>query len=155
MASLRSWILEFIASAMLLSVLYGLLPRGIMRTVAGITGGLIMLLVILRPVAGTDWERLSDRYAAYQMDIQEKIEQYQEDDEKEMEEIIQEKTAAYISDKAVQLGLDCRAQVDTELRDGVPYPIAVTLDIPKNGELSEIIRQDLGISADHQRWVGG
>ena len=154
MAALHSWLLGIIAAAMILSILYGLLPRGTMRSVSRVTGGLILLLVILRPLAGGDWAHLMNRYAEYQGAIDRQIEVYQQSSQKETARIIQEKTAAYISDKAAHLGLACHVQVGTELRQGVPCPDEVTIDIPKNVQLSEIIARDLGITEEKQRWLG-
>lgn len=155
MAALGSWLLGIIAAAMVLSILYGLLPKGTIRSISRVTGGLILMLVILRPLAGGDWTHLMTRYADYQESIDDRIENYRRQNEKETERIIREKTAAYISDKAVQMGLTCHAQVETRLQQGVPYPAAVSLDIPKNAELSDMIAEELGIPAEKQRWREG
>ena len=154
MEGLRSWLLEMIAAAMVVSILYALLPKGSLRSSARVTGGLILLLVMLRPLAGRSWEQLMTRYAAYHDQIDAQIENYQAANEKELEELIQARTEAYISDKAMHLGLSCHAQVATELRQGIPYPAAVRLDIPKSAELSEIIARELGIAEEKQRWLG-
>ena len=44
---------------------------------------------------------------------------------------------------------------DTEARqerDGVPFPVEVTLDIPRSPALAEVIETDLGIDEDCQHW---
>ena len=155
METLRIWLLGIIAAALVLSVLYGLFPKGSVRAVSKATGGLILMLVILQPVLGKDWTHLADRYLEYREHIDGQIENYRVESENELAGIIEEKTAAYISDKATQMGVHCQVQVETELREGIPYPSAVVLDIPKNRELSEMIQRELEIPADRQQWLGG
>lgn len=154
MEAFRSWLLAVIAAAMILSILRALLPPGSIRAIGGTTGALILLLVMLRPVLGRDWRNLGWHVESYQAQIDEQVAAYGEAREKELAEIIQEKTAAYIWDKAQELGLSCRAQVETELRDGVPVPSAVTMDIPRSGELSALIERELAIPPERQYWLG-
>ena len=80
MTLFRTWLFGIVAAAMALALLYALVPKGALLTVAKCTGGLIML------------------------------------------------------------------------QDGVPFPVEVTMDIPKNAALSRIIAADLGIDEAHQRW---
>lgn len=154
MEALRGWLLGIMAVAMVLSILYSLLPKGSIRSISRMTGGLILLLVMLRPIVGGDWNRLTSRYSDYQVHISSQIETYQEENEKERERLIQEKTAAYILDKAAQMGITCRVQVGTEIRKGVPYPASVTLNAVKDKDLSQIIEQELAIPEERQVWLG-
>lgn len=64
------------------------------------------------------------------------------------------RTAAYISEKAAQLGLSCHPRVEVTWRDGVPYPGSVTLDMLENRALSAILEEDLGIPPSEQHWLG-
>ena len=57
-----------------------------------------------------------------------------------------------MNEKAAELGLTCSPEVTCQLQDGVPFPVEVTMDIPKNAALSRIIAADLGIDEAHQRW---
>lgn len=154
MTAIRSWLLGMIGAAMVLSVLYGLLPKGSVRSVAKMTGGLILMLVLLRPILGENWEELMWRYQTYEAAIDDEIENYQAENEKKLAQLIQERTAAYISDKAVALGLRCEVKVDTVLRQGIPCPDTVTLNIPRNEKLAQIIAQEMGIAEEKQRWLG-
>lgn len=49
-------------------------------------------------------------------------------------------------------GVTCTPQVKTEERDGVPWPSAVTLDIPKDEALSAWLSTELAIDDAHQYW---
>ena len=66
--------------------------------------------------------------------------------------LIADKTAAYIASKGDALGLDCTPQVETQPREGVPYPSAVTLDIPEDAALAAWISEELAIDRAHQYW---
>ena len=66
--------------------------------------------------------------------------------------LIADKTAAYIASKGDDLGITCTPRVEMEDRDGVPWPSAVTLDIPKDEALSAWLSTELAIDDAHQYW---
>ena len=63
------------------------------------------------------------------------------------------RTQAYIEDKASSLGLSVRAEVQTALRDGVPFPDSVTLYGENSAALGAYIVQELGIAEENQLWI--
>ena len=134
MDGIRQWLLGVLAAAMALSLLYALLPKGAVRGAARATGGLILLLV--------------------SRDMERQAEAYRQEGQAQLELGIQQRTAAYISEKAAQLGLSCRPRVETAWRDGVPYPSGVTLDIAENQALAEVLTDELGIPPSQQHWLG-
>ena len=139
--TLRTWLLGVIAAGMIVGILYALLPRGRMKAVAHTVGGMALLLVIVRPLLGLDLTELALRY-----------EDYRRSGDAEFAALIADKTAAYIASKGDDLGVTCTPQVETEERDGVPWPSAVTLDIPKNEALSAWLSTELAIDDAHQYW---
>lgn len=153
--TLRAWLLGLAAAALILTVLRALVPKGNIRTAARVTSGLVLLLVLLRPLTGLGSGTLQTDYDELTREINARIGDYQALHEEKLESIIEEKTAAYISEQAQQLGLTCRAEVRCALRGGTPQPAAVTLDIPCDERLSAVITQELGIPADEQNWQGG
>lgn len=152
MSVFRTWLFGIVAAAMVLSILYALIPKGALLTIAKCTGGLVMLLVVLRPLLTLDMDSLRWQYEAWEGAIQQQTEAYTDANRQEMAAIIQQETAAYISEKAAELGLTCSPEVTCQLQDGVPFPVEVTMDIPKNAALSRIIAAFLGIDEAHQRW---
>ena len=152
MSIFRTWLFGIMAASMALSILYALVPKGALLTIAKCTGGLVMLLVVVRPMLELAPGELHLQYEEWERTIQQQTETYTAANQQEMETLIQEETAAYISEKAAQLGVVCHPEVNCQVRDGVPFPVEVTLDIPKNTALSQIIRTDLGIDEMHQRW---
>ena len=143
--ALRTWLLSIIAAGLVLSILYALLPKGRLRPIVRTAGGVVLMLVILRPLTELDLEGFAVSYDDYAREIRELTEQYRAADTAELAAIIERETAAYISDKGAALGVNCHAVVETELRSGVPYPCAVTLDVERNETLAACIAADLGI----------
>ena len=127
---LRGWLLGLVAAALILTVLRALVPKGSIRPVARVTAGLVLLLVLLRPLAGLGGGSLRVRYDELEREITARIEDYQTLHENELESIIADSTAAYISEQAAHLGLTCRAEVRCEVRDGTPQPASAAMDIP-------------------------
>ena len=144
MDGIRQWLLGILAAAMGLSLLYALLPKGAVRAAAKATGGLILLLAVLGPAAGLDLSDLTEQQA----------ETYRREGQAQLELGIRQRTAAYISEKAAQLGLSCHPRVEVTWRGGVPYPGSVTLDMAENRALSAILEEDLGIPPSEQHWLG-
>ena len=150
--TLRTWLLGVIAAGMIVGILYALLPRGRMKAVANTVGGMALLLVIVRPLLGLDLTELALRYEDYRQQIQALTEEYRRSGDAEFAALIADKTAAYIASKGDDLGITCTPRVETEERDGVPWPSAVTLDIPKDEALSAWLSTELAIDDAHQYW---
>ena len=152
MSVFRTWLFGIVAAAMVLSILYALLPKGALLTIAKCTGGLVLRRGVLRPLLTLDMDSLRWQYEAWEGAIQQQTEAYTDANRQEMAAIIQQETAAYISEKAAALGLTCHPEVVCQERDGVPFPVEVTLDIPRNPALAEVLGTDLGIGEDCQHW---
>ena len=150
--AVKMWIFGLVAAAAATAVLYELLPKGSIRAIARVTGGLTMLLVLIRPLLGLDLWDFQWKYDGYRQEIDRQIQIYQEENQQQMAAIIQEKTQAYISEKAEQLGVTCQAEVEVALVDGIWQPVSATLHIPRHQELSHILSEDLGLGEDQQHW---
>lgn len=111
-----------------------------------------LMLVIVRPLLGLDLTELALRYEDYRQQIQALTEEYRRSGDAEFAALIADKTAAYIASKGDDLGITCTPRVEMEDRDGVPWPSAVTLDIPKDEALSAWLSTELAIDDAHQYW---
>ena len=151
--TLRTWLLGVIAAGMIVGILYALLPRGRMKAVAHTVGGMALLLVIVRPLLGLDLTELALRYEDYRQQIQALTEEYRRSGDAEFAALIADKTAAYIASKGADMGIECTPQVTTELRQGVPYPCTVVLDVPREEAFSAWISETLDIDGAHQLGV--
>lgn len=119
MDGIRQWLLGILAAAMGLSLLYALLPKGAVRAAAKAAGGLILLLAVLGPAAGLDLSDLAVRYEDLSRDMEQQAETYRREGQAQLELGIRQRTAAYISEKAAQLGLSCHPRVEVTWRGGV------------------------------------
>ncbi|MBQ2782398.1 MAG: hypothetical protein IJE94_04305 [Oscillospiraceae bacterium] len=152
MTFFRTWLFGIVAASMALSILYALLPKGAILTAAKCAGSLILILVMLRPLVTLRVEDLAVPYDVWEERTAEQTEQLTQDNLSSMEALIEEECSAYISEKAAQLGVTVKAEVLCEVRDGVPFPAEVTLDIPYNEMLSDTIAADLDIPYERQHW---
>lgn len=151
---MKEWLLGVIAAAVCLSILDAMVPKGAMKGIAKVTGGLAMFLVLLRPWTYLDVRDWDWRYQEYQQQIDGQIDLYRQDYLQQMESIIERETGAYISEKAEQMGIACRVDVETEVENGVPVPASVRIDSQKNNVLADWIETELGISQTKQYWEG-
>lgn len=151
-AGFSTWLMGILAASLVLSLLEAVTPHGAIKGVMKLTGGVVILLVLLQPLTTFRLEELEWRYQLQEETLEQQIMRYRDGYLGEMEIIIAQKTAAYISDKAAQLGICCCAEVETELRNTVPVPVAVRLDVPRENSLSQWIENELGISREQQYW---
>ena len=126
---------------------------GIRQWLLGILAA-AMGLSLLGPAAGLDLSDLAVRYEDLSRDMEQQAETYRREGQAQLELGIRQRTAAYILEKAAQLGLSCHPRVEVTWRDGVPYPGSVTLDMAENRALSAILEEDLGIPPSEQHWLG-
>lgn len=154
MELIRTWILSVTVSAIVIAVAQALMPAGAVKKVGQLTGGLILVLGILQPLAGMDYGDLYDLVTALPAGaIQE--EEMAFDNDETMETIIAGELEAYIADKGKQLGAACAAQVTcTAGEGGVPVPEAVTvtgtLTPAQKAALSDYLEEELGIPRQAQ-----
>ena len=153
MDAFRVWLMGLMAVALILTVLSSVLPEGSVKKIAGVTGGLVLLMVILQGAERLDLGKLQLSYDDYSRQINEQIKAFQEKNSRDMDLLIQERCSAYISEQAQSLGLSCTPQVQTAwTEEDIPVPTGVILDIPYHAELGEIIERNLGIKAEKQVW---
>lgn len=154
--AIRGWLTSITAVTLLLSVAETLAPEGTMRKITRFTGGLLLLAALLQPVLRMEQLELRLDFSAYRAAIEERTAELDAGGKEALAGIIEEKTAAYILDKADALGLALSVQVDTEPgEDGTPAPVSVELEGPKSPELAAWITQELGIPAERQVWHEG
>ena len=153
MAFLRQWLLGVVSCAFLVSLLDQLTPEGSVRKLARFSGGLVLILCMLRPLGTAEpWELALD-LDGLSADRAALEEQYRDVSGQSLAAVIAERTGAYIEDKADELGLSVRAKVKTEEEDGVPLPVSVTLYGTENAALADYIERELGIAKEDQLWI--
>ena len=154
MMAFRQWLFSIVAAAIVISVANALIPKGAVRSAVRCVSGLTLLMVLCQPFLQGTWENFHWEYAQIEEEIQALTEQYWQESYEEMKSIIEEKVGAYILDKAKSLGLTGEVVVCTAERDGIPYPVSVSLTVPYDETLSRYMTQELGLAREMQVWKG-
>ena len=152
-ALLRSWLFGLTALSALLALAEGLVTQEGIRRVLRLTGGVLMILVLLRPVVRMNLENLHFSLDALRQEAETLEEEYTRQQAEQLSAGIEEELASYIWDKAQALGLNCQVSVTVETgADGVPAPRSVDITGEYSEALSEIIEKDLGVPREQQNW---
>lgn len=144
--AVREWLSSVIAAAFLTAAAQSLIPEGAARKAAGFAGGLAMVCVLLGPLTGLDLRSANAAYADCAGEIEARRADLQSRSDEALEQLIAQRTEAYISDKAARMGVTCAARVLVEKNaDGVPVPAEAELTGACPPELAEALERELGI----------
>ena len=112
-----------------------------------------MLIVLIRPIPGVDFQQLQLDLSDYEAAVSERQAELQQAEQEDMIQLIESRTGAYISDKAKALGLSVEVRVNTKTGpEGVPIPVSVQLRGPYSEPLAAYIEEELGITRERQVW---
>lgn len=153
---IREWLLGISSAAILLALIDQIVPEGGAKKVVTLAGGVFLVLVAISPIIKIDESALKDLTGQYQSDVQERSEELRREQEFLFESIIEEQTAAYILDKANELGVSCRVSVTVAWSDEAPVPHTITLwgswTKSQRDELRQWIETELGVPASMQHF---
>lgn len=159
MGVLRSWLLGVTGGAMLVALAHALLPDGVIGKVGRFTGGLVLFVAVLQPIAGMDYDTLARGLSVARMDLGEYTALPTTKNFDLMKSIIEERSAAYIVDKAAGRGITCTVRVtcSADEREAYPYPVSVevtgTLSPTQREELTRLIEGELAVPAEEQSYT--
>ena len=150
MGAVRSWLLAIIATSLLCALADALMPKGGVKRAGRLICGLVLLAVILSPAAGLDVPEGERWLADYFASVRLRRAELEEEVGGQMKIIIEGEYAAYIVDKAAELGAACTARVEClGSEDGLYLParaeVSGTMTEAVRGRLVRIIREDLGV----------
>ena len=140
-----------VACAVLVSVAAQLCPEGALHKIVRFTGGLLLLLAMLRPVAGYEPGAVAWSAGGYREAVARLERELTAERENALRDGIAEEWAAYIEDKAESLGAAVRAEA--EMGDGDGLPERVTLRGAYSEELSRFLASELGVAKEKQTWI--
>lgn len=157
MELVRSWLIGVTAAAMAVALADSLAPDGAVKKIGKLAGGLLLVVAILRPVVGLDYAAMSGILTDYRVEAEGYSSALETENMLLMKTIIEERTGAYIQDKAAELGMVCTAEVTCQAdEDGSPYPASVIvygeLTQGQVDTLSRTIEGDLAIPEQNQQY---
>ncbi len=146
-ALVREWLLGVTGAAILAAVADSLMPEGGVKQVGRLVCGLVLLTAILRPLGGV---KVTDFTQEWMYDGEQLRTGLQEEADRQMKAVIEERLASYSMDKAAQLGIPCQIRVEcTDAGQGVFLPswalVTTAADQPQRRALEELLCRDLGL----------
>ena len=152
MELIRQWLLGVVSCAFLVSLADQLAPEGAPRGIVRFCGGLVLILCMLRPLGGTELSELAPDVGGLAEGRAALAERYEADNNRALAGVIEERTGAYIEDKARELGLSVTAEVEAREEGGAILPDRVTLFGTENEALTALIESELGVGRERQEW---
>lgn len=153
---IRNWLLGVTAASMLLALAEYLVPDGVNKKIVRLAGGLVLALAALTPIIQLDEAAIIDATKKFQIELRSGSEKLSVEKDFLFESIIEEKTEAYILDKAKELGMECQVSVFVAWDGEVPIPHSVNVrgvwTQQQKQVFSQLIEEELGISKSLQRF---
>lgn len=158
MGAVRGWLLAVITVSLLCAVADALMPAGAVKRVGRLVCGLVLMGAILSPIARLDVEGSQRWLDSYLSSVRSREAELEDTVNSQMKLIIEREYAAYILDKAAQLGLECTVRVECELsEDGLYLPLRTEVAGLRTAgaqeKLIRIISEDLGVPAQSQIYL--
>lgn len=154
MQALGRYLLRVAAASLLVSLSSAVVPPGKFRKLVGFTGGLVLVLCIAGPaqeLAG--WDAAS---AIEDLLVRQTADFEAESADGILEQLITEKTRAYILDKAESLSMTLSVEVQLAWNDRLPYPWRLCLrgsgTQSQRQAMSRFLEQELAVPAERQVW---
>ena len=158
MGAVRGWLLAVIAVSLLCAVADALMPPGGVRRVGRLVCGLVLMGAVLSPVAELDVEGGRRWLEDYLASVHSREAELTQTVESQMKVIIEQEYAAYIVDKAAELGWTCTARVTCERsEEGLYLPVRTEVTGPQTAgvpaQLVQSIAEDLGVPEEAQVYI--
>ena len=153
----RQWLLGVACTALILALADSLAPDGSVKKVCRMAGGLALLLAAVGPLLRLDSGILDNMLEEYRTAARSYEETLEEQNHLFYQTVIEGSAAAYIVDKAEELGISCQAEVTFSYdEEGVPCPWEVTAWGDWTDEAQEalerLLEDDLGVPPQRQHY---
>lgn len=156
---IRQWLLGITCAALVLAIAESLTPEGAIRKVGRLTGGLVLLIAMIQPLLSLDEDALTRALTEYHFSMDSYSRDLEEENWNLMKDIIEERSSAYIQDKAESMGIDCQVLVEAVDEGDWPVPESVTvfgaLTEDQQARLTRVIETDFAIPTDRQYYESG
>lgn len=158
MDGLKTWLVSVAAAALVASIAAALSPEGTPKKLAKFSGGLLLVLALLSPLRTLDDRALADFATKYMFPAVETAKGQQYEDPELVKSIIEQESAAYISDKAAALGVAASQVTVTCHITEEGFPALEQVTVRGSGEesawsaLSKAITADFSLEKEAQRF---
>lgn len=157
MDHIRSYLLSVIAAALICSMIYALPGKnGTIGAIRKTLCGIFMSVTLISPLTGLRIPDFQQYLQEFRSDAAQAVLLGQTMSQESTAQFIKDRTAAYILDKAKDMGVS--VEVSVTLSDGSPQvPCAVTISGMVSPyvrqRLMEMIEDDLQIKMEDQHWI--
>ena len=157
MEGARQWLTGIVMLCILCAAADTLMPEGAVRKVGRLVCAMSLLCVMLRPVGALKGMDLGAYIRDYAAGVEEMEFELSGQVSATQKEVIEEHCAAYIADKAAQLGVVCRVEVDCEATDeGIWLPRRVRFygdfsDVEQS-RMTQFLARQFGVGVEGQSY---
>lgn len=160
MELIRQWLTGVTCAALIAALAENLMPKGAVKQVGKLVCALALLCAVLRPVLVLDVSRAGPAFRRLQEETDARRAGLEQQGSAMLKTLIERECGAYIVDKAAQLGVACRAQVECVPGEGntwLPHTACITGQPEKSQRqaLTAMIHSEIGIAPEHQYYLGG
>ena len=153
----KSWLTGIIMLCILCAAADSLMPEGAARKAGKLVCSMALVCVMLKPVGALKGVDLTGVIREYSREVEEVQLELERQVSATQKTVIEEQCAAYIADKAAQLGVICRVEVECEPTDeGIWLPARVRLwggfsDVEQSRMTDFLVRQ-FGVGVEEQSY---
>ena len=151
MESIRVWIVSISAATMIAAVARALAPKNAAGKAVSFGGAALVMLALLAPLGSVDMDKFEDYTRKLNGEIELRAEALSEENQKLQRDIIENEIAAYILQRAEEVGVSC--EVSVFFADGFSHSVSIELPSGDGREqLTEIIADECGIPRERQMY---
>lgn len=154
MGSWKQYILTLILCAFSCGIISQILSETKAKELIRLVCGIVMAIMILRPLSGTDLESLLEFPFADLTGAESYVAEGERAAFQQQERCISSACETYILDKARNLGAEICVDISLN-EDLLPVSAVIRGEIPQEiqMELQEVLTMDLGIPKENQQWI--
>lgn len=157
MEGIREYLIQVTAAALICGIINTIVgKKGSVAATVRVMTVILMTVTMASPLVKLRISGVSDFLQDIRTDSAAYAQQGSDDAKDRMQTIIKERAEAYILDKAASLGADIRVELVLS-EDALPVPVSVILRgaVSPVGKrrLQEMIRDELGIALEEQKWI--
>ena len=155
MEKLRLWLIALVVTTFMIAALERITPEGGAKRMLRFASGLLLLVVLLRPLTGGHDVARQASLRYFQAETERLQKQYEAEDRLRAETLIRKKTEAYIEARAAERGLSLRAETELCGEGELPAIESLILHGSRDISFEKDIAAALGIDTGRISWEEG